>query len=483
MLDAWIRIDADGRVTVFTGKAELGQGIKTALIQVAAEELTSSPRAIELVTADTARTPERGLHRRQPVDAGQRHGDLPRRRAGARVLVDAGGAAAGASRPSSSTVQDGASPRATAAASATASWSPASTLHVRAQPKSPLQATDAYRIVMGKPMPRVDIPAKVTGRPIYVQDLRLPGMVHARVVRPPSYGARLRRVDAGAVEAMPGVSRSCATAASSRVVAEREYQAVKAMRALARRANGTSARPCPTRAGSTTRCAACRRRTRSSTSAAAGARRRAHARGDLPRPYQMHGSIGPSCAVALLQDDALTVWTHSQGVYPAARAIAEMLGCRRAGALHPHGGRGLLRPQRRRRRGGRCGAVARALPGRPVRVQWMREQEHALGALRLGHGRRRRAAARRRRAHRGLALRGLEQHALDAARAARRPARRAASCRALRAADRRSRCRSRRAAATATRSRSTRSRARASCTTSCPTCRCGSRRCGRSART
>ena len=84
LLDSWIRIDAQGTITVFTGKAELGQGVKTALIQVAAEELAVEPRAIHLVTADTARTPNEGLHRRQPVDAGQRNGDHARGRAGAR---------------------------------------------------------------------------------------------------------------------------------------------------------------------------------------------------------------------------------------------------------------------------------------------------------------------------------------------------------------------------------------------------------------
>ncbi len=83
-LDGWIRIGADGGITVFTGKAELGQGIKTALIQVAAEELVVAPDRIELVTADTERTAERGLHRGQPFDAGQRHRDPPRRGAGAR---------------------------------------------------------------------------------------------------------------------------------------------------------------------------------------------------------------------------------------------------------------------------------------------------------------------------------------------------------------------------------------------------------------
>src|SRR5262249_56714386 len=77
-------------------------------------------------------------------------------------------------------------------------------LNVEAQPQSKLTEPRAYRLI-GKPLARVDIPAKVTGAPAYVQDLRPPGMVHARVVRPPSYAARLRSVDSSAVEAHPRV--------------------------------------------------------------------------------------------------------------------------------------------------------------------------------------------------------------------------------------------------------------------------------------
>ena len=81
------------RITVFTGKAELGQGLKTAVIQLAAEELMVKPEAVRLVTADTAQTAERGLHRRQPLDAGQRHRDPPRRGAGPDTVDRRGGEA------------------------------------------------------------------------------------------------------------------------------------------------------------------------------------------------------------------------------------------------------------------------------------------------------------------------------------------------------------------------------------------------------
>src|SRR5258707_4657137 len=104
-------------------------------------------------------------------------------------------------------------------------------LHVKAQPNSKLTNPATYAI-MGQPVPRVDIPGKVTGGAAYIQDMRLPGMVHARVVRPPSYGAELIALDSAAVEKLPGVVKIVRDGNFLAVVAAGEYQAGKAMRAL-----------------------------------------------------------------------------------------------------------------------------------------------------------------------------------------------------------------------------------------------------------
>src|SRR6516165_5389640 len=104
-------------------------------------------------------------------------------------------------------------------------------LHVQAQPTSQLKDPATFK-VMGQSVPRVDIPAKVTGGAAYVQDLRLDGMVHARVVRPPSYGAELIDCDTAAIEKMPGVVKIVRDGNFLAVVATREFQAVKAMKAL-----------------------------------------------------------------------------------------------------------------------------------------------------------------------------------------------------------------------------------------------------------
>ncbi len=194
MLDSWIRIDADGSVTVFTGKAELGQGIKTALLQVAAEELGVPMEHITLVTADTARTPNEGY-----TSGSQSMSDSATAIRNAAAQVREILLARAAERMSVNVerikIRDGVMIADDGSRLPFGELVGDDVLHVRAQPASKFKEPSTYT-VMGKPVARVDIPAKVTGGVAYVHDLRLPGMVHARVVRPPNYGARLIAVDA-----------------------------------------------------------------------------------------------------------------------------------------------------------------------------------------------------------------------------------------------------------------------------------------------
>src|SRR5262245_60084518 len=202
MLDAWIRIDANG-ISVFTGKAELGQGIKTALLQVAAEELSVEPKQITFITADTAKTPNErytsGSQSMQDSATAIRHAAAQARE----LLISA--AASHLGLPAEElTAKDGIISAPDGRRADYRELATAELLHLEARPQSKLKEPGSYRWI-GKPMARIDIPAKVTGAPAYVQDLRLPGLVHARVVHPPSYGARLRSVEVSTVEAMPGV--------------------------------------------------------------------------------------------------------------------------------------------------------------------------------------------------------------------------------------------------------------------------------------
>jgi nicotinate dehydrogenase subunit B len=212
-----------------------------------------------------------------------------------------------------------------------------------------------------------------------VQDLRLPGMVHARVVRPPSYGARLTGLNAGKVESMPGVLKIVRDGNYLAVIAEHEYQAIVAMRALTKAATWEEK---PTLPAQTDLYATIQRlpsqdtvifREGAAPSLDAGTLTAAYY-----RPYQMHGSIGPSCAVGLSQENGLTIWTHSQGVYPLREAIAEMLRVpqERVRCIHMEGS-GCYGHNGADDAGADAALIASAFPGRPVRVHWMREEEHA----------------------------------------------------------------------------------------------------------
>ena len=376
LLDAWIRIGADNSITVCTGKGELGQGVKTALVQIDAEELFVEPAAIRLVTADTRTTPNEGYT------------------AGSNSMKDSGTAIQNAA----------AQVREILIARAASQWSlPAeklrarerfiladdgrriafgelvgeNTTHVRAQPQSKLKDPRAYAIV-GKPFARVDIPAKVSGGAAYAHDVRLPGMMHARVIRPPAYGARLRDVKLANAETLPGVVKIVRDGNFLAVIAEHEFQAVVAMRALATGASWETSNRLPDSADIYN----VLRRLPSDTfvdldvqGPAAAPTRRIEA--SYRRPYQMHGAIGPSCAVALMKDGTMTVWTHSQGVYPLRKSLAELLRMpeERVQCVHAEGA-GCYGHDGADDCAADAALIARALPERPVRVQWMREQEH-----------------------------------------------------------------------------------------------------------
>ncbi|HEY6895310.1 MAG TPA: molybdopterin cofactor-binding domain-containing protein, partial [Rhodanobacteraceae bacterium] len=374
---AWIRVGADGSVTVFTGKAELGQGIRTALIALAAEELVVAPASITLVTADTRRSPDEaytaGSHSMQDSGTAIRNAaaqvrELLLARAATRL-----GAPVDALRAENGAVVASDGRRVAFGELAADGYA-----EVKATPVSPLKDPSTYRHV-GKGLPRVDIPAKVTGGVAYVQDLRLPGMLHARVVCPPSYRARLVDAPVGGVGRMPGVVEVFRDGSVLGVIATHEFEAIRAMRALASAARWATSTTLP-QGDVFSRLQAMPSQEivaadRSGGGIIAAART---IEATYTRAYQMHGSIGPSCAIALLDKGTLTVWTHSQGVYPLRAAIAEMLRMppARVQCVHVEGA-GCYGHNAADDAAAYAALFARAVPGRPIRLQWMREQEHA----------------------------------------------------------------------------------------------------------
>jgi CO/xanthine dehydrogenase Mo-binding subunit len=376
-LDSWIRIDASGAITVFTGKAELGQGIKTAFLQIAAEQLDANLDQLTLVTADTNRTPNEGFT------------------AGSHSLQDSGTAIMNASAQVRQILLAQAAQRAGVPAEQLKTENAAviapdgrrfgygelvsgEILHVRAVPQSVLKDPHGYR-VMNHSVGRVDIPAKVTGGAAYVQDMRLAGMVHGRIVRPPSYGAKLASVDTAAVEKMPGVLKVVRDGKFLGVIAEREFLAIEAMRALAASVRWQETAKLPDQNNLPAMLTALPAQDISvldNRQPSAGGAKSLEA--TYSRPYLVHGSIGPSCAVAQLENGTLTVWSHTQGVFPDRDAIAEMLRMpkEQVRCIHVEGS-GCYGHNGADDAAADAALLARALPGRPVRVQWMREQEHA----------------------------------------------------------------------------------------------------------
>jgi CO/xanthine dehydrogenase Mo-binding subunit len=376
-LDSWIRIDADGSITAFTGKAELGQGFRTAFQQIAAEELDVPFESLKIVTADTARTANEGY---TSGSNSMKDSGTAIRNAAAQVreLLVAEAArrldlAVENLRTGNSEViaTDGRRLRYGDLVSG-------DMLHVQAQPASKLKDPATFQVI-GQPVPRVDIPAKVTGGAAYVHDMRLPGMVHARVVRPPGYGARLIECDSAAVEKLPGVMKIVRDGNFLAVVARKEFQAIKAMNALSVAAKWQETARLPKQddlpkvltslpSQDTTIF-------QQGNPAFAGPRT---LEAIYTRPYQAHGSIGPSCAVAQFVDGAMTVWTHTQGVYPDRQGIAEMLKMPPADVRCIHvEGAGCYGHNGADDAAADAALIARALPGTPVRMQWTREQEHA----------------------------------------------------------------------------------------------------------
>jgi CO/xanthine dehydrogenase Mo-binding subunit len=374
-LDSWIRIDADGGITVFTGKAELGQGFKTAFHQIAAEQLDVPFGSLKVVTADT--TPNEaytsGSHSTQ--DSGTA---IQNAAAQVRELLIAEAARRLDLPAEKFRTEDGAVIAPDGRRFGYGELVAADMLHVQAQPKSKLKDPSTFKVI-GQPVSRVDIPAKVTGGVAYVQDMRLPGMVHARVVRPPSYGAHLIECDAAAVEKLPGVVKVIRDGNFLAVAARKEFQAIKAMNALAATTKWQETPSLPKQDDLSRVLTSLPSQDSTifqhSDPSAIGQQT---VEATYTRPYQMHGSIGPSCAVAQIVDGAMTVWTHTQGVYPDRQAIAEMLHLPLSSVRCVHvEGSGCYGHNGADDAAADAALIAREMPGKPVRVQWMREQENA----------------------------------------------------------------------------------------------------------
>lgn len=389
MLDAWIKIDAKG-ITVCSGKVELGTGVKTALWQVAADQLALPLERFRFVTADTALTPDEGYTAGSHTMADGGTAIFHAASQVRQLLVEAAATRLGV--PPAQLVLDNGVIRSPDGGQLTYEDAAAGvSLHRFAAETSPPADPSAYRYI-GRNVARVDIPAKVTGGAAYVQDMRPDGMHHARVVRPPNRGAVLISVDVPAIARMPGVVRVIHDGNYLAVVAKGEWQAVVAMRALQASARWRQTETFPENASIHRVLKALPTLDYVSIRQGGGeVRQSAAAPGASPptplegarvervsatKQYVLHGSIGPSCALAVWHDGMLTVWTHSQGVFPLRAGIAGLLGLPKEQVRCVHvEGSGCYGHNGADDAAADAALIAYRMPGVPVRVQWMRDQE------------------------------------------------------------------------------------------------------------
>ncbi|MDQ0509152.1 molybdopterin cofactor-binding domain-containing protein [Ancylobacter amanitiformis] len=384
--ELFLALRADGGITAFNGHVDLGTGIRTALAQIVAEELSAPFERVTMVLGSTAATPNQG-----PTIASEtiQVAAVPLRQAAATArafLVDE--AAQRLSCPPGALHLEDGVVRAAEGDNlfvTVGELIAGRAIRLALDPQAPLKPSAAYTLV-GRAQPRSDISAKATGTFQYVHDVRVPGMVHGRVVRPPHagfdlgphVGASLISVDRASVADIAGLIDVVVIGDFVGVVATREENAVAAMRQLKvawrtpPRIPDLNAPEAPLRDNpSTARVLADRGNVGRALDAAPGAMERTYV-----WPYQMHGSIGPSCAVAEWQDEGLTVWSGTQNPFPMRRDLSRLLDLPEERIV-------VERLEAAGCYGRNCAddvtadaALLSRAVGRPVRVQLTREQEH-----------------------------------------------------------------------------------------------------------
>src|SRR2546426_6631501 len=392
-LDSWIAVASDGTVTVFTSKVELGTGIETALAQIAAEELDVSWKKIKVDMGDTSKT----------IDQATTSGSRTIERAGPQVRQAAAAArkellrlaAEKLSAPAEKlTVRDGV---VSVAGNPSKRVSYAQLIggkrfNVKIQAEGrgnelklaqDVKAKDPKEYTtVGKTVPRFDLPPKVTGEAVYIHDMRIPGMLHGRVIRPPTISTAPLNIDEDSVKNIPGFVKVVQQGSFVGVVAKTEWAAIKAAEAL----KVTWAKPTTKLPANAEELYAYLKNTKSFTTlkgtekgdpAATFDKAKKQYEATYRWPFQLHGMIGPSCAIADVRGDQATVWSGCQGPFRIRASVAALLKLPEKSVRIIYrdgsGSYGRLSSDD----SSEDAALLSRLVGAPVRVQWSRRDEHA----------------------------------------------------------------------------------------------------------
>ena len=383
-VDTFLSVNGDGTVTLYCGKVDLGQGLRIAMRQIAGEELGIGVDKIKYVEGDTALTPDQG---RTSGSNGIQRGGTQIRRAAATAraglialaaqrlnvnpddLIAEGGVVRSKSGANNGGSNGGTGIR-------FADLVAGGNFNLKLDPKAPLKNPATYSLV-GKPLPRPDVPAKCTGTFTYMQDFSLPGMVHARVIRPPAIGAKLIAVDETSIKNLPGAS-VVRIQDFLAVIADDEWTAVRAVGTLRAQWSEWSGLPAQDKLVATLRA----KTDLTDEMLVSRGGEQAGNYGALSRsasyywPMQSHGSIGPSCAVADVDKEAATVWTASQGTHGNRKTFARFLRLPEDQVrLIYLEGAGCYGMNGHEDAAADAAILSQAI-GRPVRVQWSRQDEH-----------------------------------------------------------------------------------------------------------
>jgi nicotinate dehydrogenase subunit B len=391
-LDSWLAIAPDGTVTVFSGKVDLGTGVETALAQIVAEELDIPFGRIKMMGLDTtkaidqgitanSRTIERGGPQLRQAAAAARQELLKlaaaRLNAPVNTLAVKDGVVSVAGNPAQKVsygeLIGGKQFNVKITATGTG-WD------MKVAPEVKAKDAKDYKVV-GTSQKRIELPAKLTGEFTYAHDVRVPGMVHGRVVRPPTITSKPTSIDESTVKNIPGLIKVVQEGSFVGVVCETEWAAIKAARAL----RVSWSEPTTKMPADAEEVFAYIKNTKSlrdqvtvnkgNPDTALGQASKTY-EATYRWPFQLHGMMGPSCAVADVVKDQATLYTGTQGSFDTRKAVAELLGFPEKN----------VRVLYRESSGsyGRMGAddvsedaalLSRAI-GKPVRVQWMRDDEH-----------------------------------------------------------------------------------------------------------
>jgi CO/xanthine dehydrogenase Mo-binding subunit len=382
-VDSFLEIHRDGSVTIYTGKVDLGTGLRIAVRQMAAEELGIPIARVDLVEGDTGLTPDQG---RTGGSSGLVQGGVGVRQAAATARTRIFELASQKlDRPVSSLSLSNGQVTSSVGGPAVAISDLVGDkpFELKVDPKVALKDPRTYSVV-GQSIPRPDVPGKCTGKHTYVHDFKVPGMLHGRVIRPPALGAKLVSVDESSVAGIPDV-RVVRMNDFLGVVAKNEWAAIRAAATL--KATWSDWQGLPTDAELP-------RVVRESVidhdekPVSRGDSRSALAASSAPSassakfsasyyfPYQGHASMGPSCAVADVRPDSITIWTASQSTHLFRTIFAESFGLPESKVrLIYLDGSGCYGQNAHEDAAADAAVLSRAV-GSPVRVQWMRQDEH-----------------------------------------------------------------------------------------------------------